>query len=122
MEASNSESVEFDITGVKPDEKTSVVAQEPVSEASVAQEDAQGSPPVSEAETPEHEPALIGHFVDVIEGEHKGQRAAFVKAELLDKDDKPVRVLLRFRDHNYDHEFAVVPYESIALTQYKGGR
>src|ERR1035437_4268528 len=63
---------------------------------------------------------LEGHFVDVVDGEHKGRFGAFTEVAEREKDGYPKTILVRTRDEF--NELLTVAYEHVRHSQSHGGR
>lgn len=68
------------------------------------------------------EDAVQGQFVDVVDGEHKGRRGAFLSVveHDLEGDGFPKSILVRTRDEL--NELLTVAYEHVRPSKYTGGR
>lgn len=63
---------------------------------------------------------LQGSFVKVVDGEHAGQVAAFLKPVEVDADGYPATILVRFRDPSHTHEYAVVDLGQVVQSSQTG--
>lgn len=67
------------------------------------------------------EDALVGHFVDVVDGDHAGRRGAFERVLKYGEDGWPTQALVRSRDEF--NELLTVAYKHLRPAHpYSGGR
>ena len=66
--------------------------------------------------------ALEGHFVDVIDGPHKGLFGVFLSVVHWAQDGFPTHILVRNRDHASDVGYATVEYDHARPSDRTGGR
>ena len=63
---------------------------------------------------------IVGHFVDVVAGEHEGRRGSLDKVLKHAADGTPEDVLIRTRDEF--NELLAIPYKNVRHAHYHGGR
>ena len=56
---------------------------------------------------------LAGHMLKVVSGDHAGEQAAFVKVDRYGPDGYPERIVVRFTNARYSHEYAGVDYADV---------
>lgn len=66
------------------------------------------------------EDAILGSFVDVVDGEHQGRFGHFFDVVESDSNGFPVTALVRTRDSRSD--VLSLPYESLRPSERAGGR
>jgi len=64
--------------------------------------------------------ALEGSAVKVLSGEHENQIGVFTKVLEHGDDGYPTRILLRFQDATYSHEFGSEDYSNVRPVNHPG--